>query len=452
MDEVKSHAHAYPTKKFFVRMITRDIDLKDCILDLIDNSVDNAWAEKGGHIMSLRDTTDLSDFEIHINITNDCFSIRDNCGGMTLDSAVDHAFNFGRKEFSPNDNYSIGVYGIGMKRAVFKIGREAEVRSTYDEGGERSSFKVPINVDEWVHDDAPPWDFDIEESSDLGENGVEIVIQELTEEAESEFSSPEFLADLRWVIERDYTLHLHKGLNIFLNGKRLTGWRVELRQSENFRPMRAEYNDISRDNEVVVEMVGGMVAPPPESVDPDEDSKGDRLSGWYVACNGRIVLAADKTETTGWGAEGFPSWHKQYSGFIGIVLFSAQNAAALPLTTTKRNVNSSADLYRRARARMQEVSRAWIDYTNQRKRDTESARHNEEASRAVSIYDIAPREQVQLPEIEKKPVVPMANVSYSVPKTKLKKLAREMGNVTMSYRDVGQKSFEYAYEDYVGED
>jgi hypothetical protein len=51
---------ANPTKAFFVRMITRDISLEDCILDLIDNSVDGAWKLEGGRTMSLTDDTDLS--------------------------------------------------------------------------------------------------------------------------------------------------------------------------------------------------------------------------------------------------------------------------------------------------------------------------------------------------------------------------------------------------------
>jgi hypothetical protein len=34
-------ARAYPTKEFFIEMFTRDISLEDCILDLIDNSIDS---------------------------------------------------------------------------------------------------------------------------------------------------------------------------------------------------------------------------------------------------------------------------------------------------------------------------------------------------------------------------------------------------------------------------
>ena len=33
-------ADASPTKAFFVRMLTRDISLDDCILDLVDRSAD----------------------------------------------------------------------------------------------------------------------------------------------------------------------------------------------------------------------------------------------------------------------------------------------------------------------------------------------------------------------------------------------------------------------------
>ncbi|MEL6260324.1 MAG: hypothetical protein AAFR12_04585 [Cyanobacteria bacterium J06626_6] len=35
-----SSINAAPTKTFFVDMLTRDIDLKDAILDLLDNCID----------------------------------------------------------------------------------------------------------------------------------------------------------------------------------------------------------------------------------------------------------------------------------------------------------------------------------------------------------------------------------------------------------------------------
>ena len=352
-------------------MITRDITLEDCILDLIDNSVDGAWRGAGSRPIGLAEEADLSRYSISVSVSPQCFSILDNCGGMTLSDAVNHAFSFGRRSTEEYDDYSIGVYGIGMKRAVFKLGTNIKIRSTAVDEGNRLSFAVPINVATWLANDEPPWDFDIVEDEPLAEDGVEITVNGLNGSAVRSFESPAFVQNLRRTIARDYTLHLNRGLKISLNGEPIAGALIELRQSDEFAPMRDEYEDDLDGEKVSVELIVGMAAPPPDNADPDEQDDGDKRFGWYVACNGRIVLAADKTILSGWGTDGWPLWHRQYSGFLGIVLFTAANATALPLTTTKRSVDTSSEVYRRARPRMREVTRKWIDYTNARKQALE---------------------------------------------------------------------------------
>ncbi|MBU2379779.1 MAG: hypothetical protein KJ824_11500, partial [Alphaproteobacteria bacterium] len=52
----------------------------------------------------------------------------------------------------------------------------------------------------------------------------------------------------------------------------------------------------------------------------------------------------------------------------------------------------------------------------------------------------------------KPPTERMANINYSVPVTRLKKLAKELGSINLNYREVGVKTFEYAYDDLVGDD
>ncbi|WP_344696429.1 ATP-binding protein [Sphingomonas rosea] len=434
-------------------MITRDISLEDCILDLIDNSVDGAWSQEGSRPMGLADGADLSSYRIEIEAGPEAFVIRDNCGGMTLDAAADHAFSFGRSSLSEHDEYSIGVYGIGMKRAVFKLGSEIRVRSTFtSEDGNRMSFAVPINVIDWLGSDAPPWDFDIVDDDPLDADGVEIVVRSLTQGSSTSFSSPAFLQNLKRTIARDYSFHLLRGLRIFLNGEPVTGWAIELRQSDEFVPVRMEYEDEVEGQPVSIEIIGGMAAPPPESIDPDESEEGDRRYGWYVVCNGRIVLAADKSQITGWGTEGWPQWHYQYAGFIGIIFFTAAKASALPLTTTKRSVDTSSEVYRRARPRMREVSKSWISYTNQRKQALEEARRKENAAVAVPLAAVASRSAVTLPTLVPKPVEKPANINYSVPVTRMKKMAKALGSINMPYREVGLKTFDYAYDDLVGDD
>lgn len=87
MNNAHDTAIASPTKEFFVRMITRDVTLEDCILDLIDNSIDSAWKLAGSPIMNLDDDTDLSPYTITITANEETFNIVDNCGGMFIEAA-----------------------------------------------------------------------------------------------------------------------------------------------------------------------------------------------------------------------------------------------------------------------------------------------------------------------------------------------------------------------------
>ena len=446
-------AAANPTKAFFVTMITRDITLEDSILDLVDNSVDAAWKREGGLPANLDAETSLSSYSICININPEYFSIADDCGGMTLEDAANHAFGFGRTRSHTADKYGIGVYGIGMKRAAFKIGRQISIRSTYlDSTESRQSFAVPISADIWIENDAPPWDFDIEEAEHLASNGVEVKVENLTAAARTSFDNPAFLQNFRRNIARDYSLHLHRGLNISINGEPVIGLPIELRESEEYAPLRVKYVDSTEDENVNVEVIGGMAAPPPEDMVADESLEGDKRFGWYVICNGRIVLAADKSATAGWGTGDWPQWHSQYSGFMGIVLFTAANAKYLPLTTTKRGVDVTSEVFLRARQRMRDVSKHWIAYTNNRKLALDAAKTKERSARSVPIFDVKTRDQVVLPKLTAVPKERVANVHYTVPLVRMKNLARELGSIRMAYRDVGLKSFSYTYDDLVGEE
>ena len=125
MAEEKRKAHGSPTKDFFIRMITKDISLIDCILDLLDNSID------GARRLVAQDNGDLSKFIVSIDLDSENFIIRDNCGGISLSDAIDYAFHFGRrKDAKQDESGGIGLYGIGMKHA-------------------EDAFVVDVYVDAW---------------------------------------------------------------------------------------------------------------------------------------------------------------------------------------------------------------------------------------------------------------------------------------------------------------
>ena len=140
---------ASPTKTFFVDMLTRDIELEDAILDLLDNCIDGIQRTIKG-----REASDkpYSGFEAKISFSESGFKIEDNCGGIPLEVAQNYAFRMGRPQNGNENDLSInaiGTYGIGMKRAIFKMGRSSKVTSQTA----ADSFRVNISP-EWVDLDA----------------------------------------------------------------------------------------------------------------------------------------------------------------------------------------------------------------------------------------------------------------------------------------------------------
>jgi hypothetical protein len=445
-------ADANASRAFFVRMLTRDISVEDCILDLVDNSVDSAWKKLGRKPLTLSAGPDFSAFRVDLNFDDKSFRISDNCGGMSLESAEKYALTFGRKAEDPEDSaeFSIGVYGIGLKRAVFKIGNRIEIRSTYSRKGKRDSFVVPIKVESWVLDPDTDWEFPILSSDPMKEDGLSVGVERLTPLAEYTFSDPEFEGSLVRTIARDYALHLHHGFRVFVNGKRVHGEEFKLYASGEFTPQFDSWTEVVGTKSVDIEILAGFAFPPPSDNDPTPRSVREDKSGWYVACNGRIVMAADKSNLSVWGDE-FPAWHPQYTGFFGLIAFTTEDTELLPLTTTKRNVDLSSLVYRRSRPKMKESTRAWISYTHSRKVDQIAAEAVEKDAQRQSIFAMNPQPQMTLPKISNTRQRE-TKIQFPMLKVRITKLGDAFGNVRMSAREVGLKAFNYSYDELVGEE
>ena len=436
-------AKADPTKEFFIDMITRDIGLDECIFDLLDNSIDGAYRNR-------RENGRLDSFSAEINIYADSFTIHDNCGGMKLSDATDYAFHFGRRADAPKDSdRSIGLYGIGMKRAVFKIGKKIVIQSSTESHPEEA-FLTTIEVDNWAA--SKEWDFTLEQLAQPDFIGTRIDITDLKEGVGSEFGDELFIKELRTNIGRYYSFFIEDGFEIKVNGVIVKQHIFGVRSSEEIEPYVDSYVD--KETGVNVRIVSGLAGiPPDDASDPDVVSRNTSNWGWFVVCNNRVVLAGDKTDKTVWGDGTFPSWHPQYNGFMGIVFFDSENPGELPWTTTKRQIDETVPVYRRAVVGMRDATRTYLNYTNTRKSSLEQAKSVEGKADYVSVKTAAPSaaKSMKLPIYAPKPKVRMANILYTKPLDQVEKVAVALGNRSLSYKDVGIKTFEYFYENEVGE-
>jgi len=95
MPENNEIVHAEPQKEFFIDMLTRDIGLMECILDLIDNSIHSLIRTHHFDVMGIitgeKKPTLTHKPTVDLNLSDSFFSIVDSCGGieMGVKSAVD---------------------------------------------------------------------------------------------------------------------------------------------------------------------------------------------------------------------------------------------------------------------------------------------------------------------------------------------------------------------------
>lgn len=353
-------AIAIPTKQFFVSMLTRDIKLEDAILDLIDNCLDGALRLADGGPVN------YGDYSVQIILSSDAFMIEDNCGGIPRDIAKNYAFKMGRDPDDTRDseNETIGMYGVGMKRAIFKMGRSATVQTRHGDDG----FVVPI-TSEWL--DNKEWlplpITDTDAASCLPEAGTRIHVTNLHQGVSRHFVNEAFKNDLCASISEHFTMFLQRGLRISVNDKQIEPVRVEVLVSEEANGPAPFVYQALIDGVIVSITVGlntGRGLPGDDDDAPEfERDRSAATAGWTVFCNDRAVIVGDKSRLTGWG-DGIPLYHYQFSIITGIVEFRSTAAEKLPVTTTKRALDASSDIWLQALVKMKEGMRVWINYTN----------------------------------------------------------------------------------------
>lgn len=385
-------ADGSPTKDFFVGMLTRDIELEDAILDLLDNCLDGVVRSKINKD-KLNDNSYYEGFHAKINISLDKFQIIDNCGGIPRETAIKYAFRMGRSVVNDGADVdptlpTVGIYGIGMKRAIFKIGKSAKVHTYHKD----DQYTVHIPID-WAKSD--DWNFPITEndpSNPLTQNGTIIEIDNINAGIKERWDDIENFCDrLYKAIQQSYSFILQKGFKIELNGKNIIPLPIELLIDSSNGSSIKPYLFMNTYGDVSVKMAIGFYAPPPTEDDLDDMNETKRTSndaGITVVCNDRVVLYNDKTALTGWGTSKVPNYHTQFIGIKGIVIFESSNPKALPMTTTKRGIDHSSPLYLTVKDRICDGLKMFTNYTNLWKGQNQAEREHSTKAIKVAVSDI----------------------------------------------------------------
>ena len=378
---------ARPVKSFFVDMLTRDIELVDAILDLLDNCVDGILRLKGDY--SDQTPTPYEGFEAEIEFDENSFSISDNCGGIPW-SLHDYAFRMGKENQNIDRNLpTVGVYGIGMKRAIFKIGRQCLISTQNKE----DCYGVEITP-EWI-EQSDNWDLPVSESPQREkEDGTTIVIDELHQGITTRFGDEkeDFSRELIRKIETHYAFIIDKGFQVTVNGQRVEPNPTKLifveTEDEKGFAIRPYIYQTEVDG-VNIFLSVGFTRPIPSQEEINDEQEEKRYSsmdaGWTIICNDRAVLYCDRTELTGWGDAGVPRYHTQFIAISGIVEFQSNDASKLPMTTTKRGIDASSSLYLQVKNRMREGMKVFTNFTNQWKGKGDASQEYIDSGKALAL-------------------------------------------------------------------
>jgi hypothetical protein len=456
---------ARPTKRFFVRMLVRDIELIPAIVDLIDNSVDGAkrLAAKAASGKSRKSTASkrgasgkspkVSNHRIDIKLDANSFVIEDNCGGIELDRAINYAFRFGRPDDIEPLEGEVGQFGVGMKRALFKLGEHFVVDSV----APQSRFTLDVDVPKWLAEDR--WAFPLDAQAEGERNArrslrTRIEVSSLLPSVAMEFSQPSFLERLRTQIEFSHQEAVAAGIEIRLNGQALTSRPPTLLSSGDVKPRVVSKRFSTDDHKVSMRLYSGFVKLADEDADTDDPDRFSGLAqaGWYVICNGRMLVFADKSRLTGWG-DVIADYHPQYRRFRGYVYLTG-DSGAMPWNTAKTAVDEDSPVWGEVR---KEIVNALLEArTAMNKIKREVGRGGAsgspmttklEKAKATPLADLSPSKKLVLPSgtssTAKKPK-PTQRIDFEVPHTRFQEVAESFE--LSQPAAIGKRLFEYYYE------
>ncbi|WP_427185427.1 ATP-binding protein [Bordetella bronchialis] len=346
-----------PTKVAIVDSLTRDIGVEACVFDLIDNAIDAARdtifrREATTSEAALPDSYDS--FEIALSFDGNGFSIEDNCGGIPIDRLKTMVLRFGERS---EHQLGIGIFGLGLNRALFKLGRVSHI--TTDTGSERA--ELVLNTEEYLASD--DWDLPAVELRTSKKVGTSIEITQPPKDIAQTFADGDWVNKHRRHLGRRYGRFIRKGLKISVNHVAVLDGEVQIRQNGPF----AEEYKFYRTDGVTIHIRFGQHVDHRFSAEPDHDKMRNapltEEYGWTVLCNDRAVVLSDRTWKTGWETK----FHSEFYGFVGIVSFDGTDPSKLPWDTTKFDVDMNNHAYQTALVDMRKFTEKWRSYANRAK-------------------------------------------------------------------------------------
>lgn len=289
------------TRDFAITAMRKDTTIKSAIFDLIDNSIEAA--EKLGRIRG---------HKIAIIAEIDKFSIKDDCGGLNP-NLIKELFKIGGHGDKTHG------FGVGMKRAIIKLGSKAEIFSYNN----KQSYYIPFDVEKWGYNDDWSWDIRSLNKSEQNTYGVEIYVEQLEDEVKRFFRKGE-CNNLSEDISRRYRMFLESGMEIILNGKKIKRYKIK-DAPDKVSPIYVIQNDIKVQIRIY------------STIDVKEEN------GWDIFINNKCICETNKSKDIQWNKTKKEIGYS-FRRFRGEVLIKGVDVRDLPLNSTKDKIDFNSEI------------------------------------------------------------------------------------------------------------
>lgn len=331
-----------PKKRSFLAIIS-DYDLKTGLCELIDNAIDH-WSDNGR-------STKLS-VEITLDHERQLVRVWDNAGGLAEEDA--ELLVAPGASGNALDKTSIGIFGVGGKRAAVALGELVEIRTRRNN---KRSFQVDLTK-EWVED--PDWYLDIYEIPDITPGTTSVEITKVRQGFDGED-----INIIRRHIGETYSWFIGQGCKISVNSEIVQpavfdAWAYP----PEFVPKHVTFQvEPSPGKFLQVEMTGGLI------LDRVKDAEN---YGVYFTCNERLIVKELKVREVGYYVPSEAGTPHPDASLARVIVKFFGPAELMPWNSSKSGINYSHPAFMSVRGRIIDFASYFSTVSRRLKHDWEN--------------------------------------------------------------------------------